>query len=138
VLWAFLSAFTAKANAELSAGQGLGFAYDPKQEITLIGTVKGFASPTPRSRAGLHLLISSGGQIVDTHLGPYISTSDQQALESGELVQIVGVNERVRGTNVLLARQLIFHGHLVTVRNERGFLIRNIVSHRTLHTGGTR
>ena len=110
-------------------GRGFGFAYDPVQELTLVGTVKRLVSqPAAGSPIGLHLLIFSDGKVVDVHLGPYVSKDNQQALHTGELVQIIGVNENVHGKNGLLARQLVFHGRLVTVRNERGFLVRNLES----------
>jgi hypothetical protein len=112
--------------ARPSVGRGFAFVYDPAKEITLVGTVRGFVSPpTLVSPPGLHLLISSKGRVVDAHLGPYLSDEDRYGLQAGQLVQVIGVNESVHGTNVLLARQLIFNGRLVTVRNERGFLVRN-------------
>ena len=116
----------ATASSESAVGRGLGFAYEPAKEITVIGTVKSLVStPALVSPLGLHLLISSAGKVIDIHLGPYLSKEDQEGLQVGQLVQIVGVNESVHGKKVLLARQLIFDGRLVTVRNERGFLVRN-------------
>ncbi len=117
-----------------AAPRGLGFTYDPAREITLVGTVKGFVSTPAKSPVGLHLLLSSGGKVVDAHLGTFVSEENQQALHTGQLVQIIGVNENVHGRNFLLARQLIFDGRLVTVRNERGFLIRSLTS-RKIHDG---
>ena len=49
-------------------------------------------------------------------------------------MQVVGVRENVHGKNVLLARQLIYGGRQVTVRNERGFLVRP-ASHPEVHYG---
>jgi len=118
--------FTSQAatSAEPKVGLGIGFAYEPAKEITLVGTIKGFVSQSALATPlGLHLLINSGGKDVDAHLGPYLSKEDQGYLQTGQLVQIIGVNEKVHGKNVLLARQLIFNGRLVTVRNERGFLV---------------
>jgi len=126
----------AATSPQSAATRGLGFTYDPAQEVTIVGAISGFVSqPASGSPVGLHLLISSGGKVVDAHLGPFVSKENQQALHTGQLVQIVGVNENVHGNNVLLARQLIFHGRLVTVRNERGFLVRTLVSHRGIHDG---
>ncbi|MGB9235522.1 MAG: hypothetical protein WCC04_14015 [Terriglobales bacterium] len=125
--------FAAQAGTLPEAGmaRGIGFAYDATKEITVAGTVKGFVSqPSAGSPAGSHLLISSNGQTVDVHLGPYVSRENQQALHAGQLAQVIGVRENVHGKKVLLARQLIFNGRLVTVRNERGFLVRNLVPGR--------
>jgi len=114
------------ASSESAVGRGLGFAYEPAKEITVVGTIQGFVSPPALvSPLGLHLLISTGGKVVDAHLGPYLSSEDREALPAGQLVQIIGVNETVHGKKVLLARELIFNGRLVTIRNERGFLVRN-------------
>ena len=105
--------------------RGFGFAYDPAQEITITGTVTQLVShPAPGMPMGTHLLISSSGKTVDAHVGPYLSKDTKDALKVGQLIQITGVNERVHGQNVLLARQLILAGRQVTVRNERGFLVR--------------
>jgi len=126
------------SSREPAIGQGFGFAYDPVQEITLVGVVKRLVSqPATGSPIGLHLLILSDGKVVDVHLGPYVSRENQRALRAGELVQVIGVNENVHSKNVLLARQLVFHGHLVTVRNERGFLVRNRESLRKVHDSKT-
>jgi len=112
-------------------GRGTGFAYNKKHEIAVIGTVKGFAPlGERRGPVGLHLLLSSSGKEVDAHIGSYVSKENIQALRAGQLVQIVGVNESVHGHNVLLARQIIFNGRQVTIRNEHGFLVRNIRSRR--------
>jgi hypothetical protein len=126
----------ATTSPQSAAPRGVGFAYDPAQEITMVGTVRGFASqPASGGLVGLHLLISNEGKVVDAHLGPFVSEENQHALHTGQLVQIIGVNENVHGKNVLLVRQLIFDGRLVTVRNERGLLVRDLVSHRAIHDG---
>jgi hypothetical protein len=131
-----VSAAQAAISPQSTVTRGFGFAYDPAQEITLVGTVRGFVpQPAPGSPPGLHLLISSGGKVVDAHLGPYLSKENQKALQTGQLVQIIGVNENVHGKKVLLVRQLIFHGRLMTVRNERGFLVRDLSSTRKIRDG---
>lgn len=123
-------------NPASAAGRGFGFAYDKNHEIAVTGTVKGFAPLDERRRpAGLHLLISSSGKEIDAHIGHYLSKENMQALRAGQLVQIIGVNEKTHGHNVLLARQIIFNGRQVTVRNEHGFLVRNVVSRRKARNG---
>ncbi len=125
VVWSAVSSQAATA-AQPRVGQGLAFVYAPSKEITLVGTVKGLVSPPiPVKPFGLHLLINSGGKVVDAHLGPYLPNEDRAGLQVGQLVQIVGAEENIHGKKVLLARQLIFNGRLVNVRNGRGFLIRS-------------
>jgi hypothetical protein len=114
-----------------ATGRGLGFAYDRTHEITIVGTVQQLATASGRGEpAGLHLLVSSSGKVVDAHVGPYLSRENQRALGSGQLVQITGVREAVQGKSILVARQIIFNGRVVTIRNERGFLVRNLTSRR--------
>jgi hypothetical protein len=123
----FLAALSAHASASekaTSAGRGFGFVYDPAREVTLVGTVKEFVTHhIAGSPMGLHVMISTSGQSVDAHIGPVFSKQIQETLHVGELVQVVGVHEKVHGKDVLLVRQLIYGGRQVTVRNERGFLV---------------
>jgi len=108
-----------------SANQGLGFTYDRANEITRVGTVEELvAHSAPGSPPGLHLLISASGKTIDAHVGPFFSKQNREALIAGQPVQVIGVNENVHGKDVLFVRQLTFAGQTVTVRNERGFLVR--------------
>lgn len=129
VLVIALSAAAAEQNAGSShsgTGRGLSFFYNPAQEIVLVGTVKDLTlRPVSGGPAGLHLLVSSDAGAVDVHVGPYLCQELRDALQVGQLVQVTGATEKIQGKQVLLARQLVFQGHLVTVRNERGFLVRD-------------
>jgi len=125
------------AFAESAAPRGLSFTYDPAREISSVGTVMGFVAQPAGGPVGVYLLVSVSGTIVDAHLGPYFSKANQQALRGGQLVQVVGVRESSRGGGVLLVRQLVFQGRLVTVRNERGFLIGNRISERKNRDGNS-
>jgi len=122
-----LAALPAQASAPeeaASAGRGFGFVYDPAREVTLVGTVKEFVTHhIAGSPMGLHVMIFASGQTVDAHIGPVFSKQIRESLHVGELVQVVGVHEKVRGKDVLLVRQLIYGGRQVTVRNQRGFLV---------------
>lgn len=108
-----------------SVGQGFGPVYDSQKEVTLTGTLIQFVSaPVPGGPGGLHMQISASGETVDVHLGPYFSKQNREALKPGQLVQVVGVKAGSTDRTVVLARQLIFAGRLVTVRNTNGFLVR--------------
>jgi hypothetical protein len=123
----FLAVSSANASASKdpsSAARGFGFVYDPAREVTLVGTVQEFVTHhIAGSPMGLHVMISSSGQTVDAHIGSVFAKQIQESLHAGELVQVIGVHERVHGKDVLLVRQLIYGGRQVTVRNERGFLV---------------
>jgi hypothetical protein len=131
-----VSSANASASKDPSApARGFGFVYDPAREVTLVGTVQEFVTQhIAGSPMGLHVLISTSGKTVDAHIGPVLSKQLQETLHVGELVQVVGVRENVHGKNVLLARQLIYGGRQVTVRNERGFLV-SLASHPEVHHG---
>jgi len=145
-----LAAVAAQATAAKapSVGRGFGFAYDPAHEVTLVGTVQELVThPAHGNPPGLHVLVSSSGKLVDAHLGPFLSKENQQSLHTGQLVQIIGVHEQVHGRDILLARQLVFAGRQVTVRNERGFLVRGrsglgprkiVRNGKVVSTGGAR
>jgi hypothetical protein len=138
-----VSSANASASKDPSAARGFGFVYDPAREVTLVGTVQEFVTQhIAGSPMGLHVLISTSGKTVDAHIGPVLSKQLQETLHVGELVQVVGVRENVHGKNVLLARQLIYGGRQVTIRNERGFLVRPAshpeVHHGTAGNGGVR
>jgi hypothetical protein len=135
MLLAALSAPASASEEATSAGRGFGFVYEPAREVTLVGTVKEFVTHhVAGSPMGLHVLISTSGQSVDAHIGPVFSKQIRETLHVGELVQVVGVHEKVHGKDVLLVRQLIYGGRQVTIRNERGFLVRT-GSHPQVHQG---
>jgi len=139
MLIAILSAHAFASEEATSTGRGLGFVYDPAREVTIVGTVKEFVTHhIAGSPMGLHALISTSGQTVDAHIGPVLSKQIQESLHVGELVQVVGVHEKVHGKDVLLVRQLIYGGHQVMVRNERGFLVGTASHPEVLQGGGVR
>ena len=127
-----LAAESTTASQSSSVDRGFGLAYDQTKEITFVGTVERLdAHPASGGPAGLHLVISTSGKTVDAHLGRFFSKQNQEALEAGQSVQVVGISTRIQGRDVVLARQLIFAGRLVTVRNERGALVREHPARRT-------
>jgi hypothetical protein len=131
-----LAAEAATPAQSSSVDRGSGLAYDQTKEVTLVGTVERLVThPDSGGPAGFHLFISSSGKTIDAHLGPFFSRQNQEALEAGQSVQIVGISTSIGGKDVLLARQLIFGGRLVTVRNERGALVREHPAHRGTRDG---
>lgn len=127
-----LAAEAATPSQSSPAGGGSGLAYDQTKEVGLVGTVERLdAHPASGGPPGFHLFITASGKTVDAHLGPFLSKQNREALVAGQPVQIVGISTSIHGKEVLLARQLIFAGRLVTVRNERGFLVREHPARRT-------
>ena len=110
---------------ETRATRAVGPVYDAAHEITLNGTIQEVVTKrVAGSPVGMHLLVAGPEGVVDAHVGPYLTKDTQEALHAGLPVQIVGAVEQLHGKSVLLARQLIFGGRTVTVRNENGFLMR--------------
>ncbi len=115
----------AQTAADSRAQQPARFGYDKGHETTLNGSVEEVITKrVAGSPIGIHLLVAGPEGVVDAHIGPYLSKDIQEALHAGLPVQIIGAIEEVHGKQYLLARQLIFGGRLVTVRNENGFLAR--------------
>jgi hypothetical protein len=110
------------------AGRGFTAAYDAAHEITVTGNVEEvFTKHIAGSPAGMHLWIAGPQGRVDAHLGPFLSKDTRDALHAGTPVQIVGAMETLHGKQILLARQLIFGGRIVTIRSPHGLLVRTQV-----------
>jgi len=134
IIAALLVCLAAQASTQSnsSVAQGLGLSYDQASEVTLTGTVERLASSeVAGAPPGAHLFISTSGETVDTHLGPYLSKDVEAALKQGEPVQVVGVRQSAGGKNIFLVRQLTIAGRQVAIRNERGFLLRERVIRHT-------
>jgi len=113
-------------------GKGFGFVYDSAKEMTVEGNVQEIIThPAAGSAVGIHLLISSEGKTIDAHLGPFLSTENREALTLGAPVQVVGVNAQQHGQNLFLARQLVIGERKITIRNQRGFLVREVPERKT-------
>lgn len=103
----------------------LAWGYDKAHEITLTGTITAVNEKAANgSPVGLHLMVAASQGQVDAHLGPYMTKETREALHTGTPVQIIGAMEKLHGKEFFLARQVIFGGRLVRVRNENGFLLR--------------
>jgi hypothetical protein len=121
----FFTILTFAPSAQAASRRTVPGGYDGTQEVTLNGTIQAVISQRTSGRpVGLHLLVASPQGVVDAHLGPYLTKDTEEALRSGQPVQVVGAMEKIRSRNYLLVRQLIFAGRMVTVRSERGFLLR--------------
>lgn len=105
------------------------------KDVVIVGSVSRIVSGhTPGAPTGTHLLLNSAQGVVDANLGPYLSDDVRASLVNAQLVQVTGTPQTVNGKNYLLARQIVFSGRQVTIRNEHGFLVRPEVSTR-VHRG---
>ena len=62
--------------------------------------------------------------IVDAHVGPFLNKETTDILQSGAPVRIVGAMSPLNGKDYFLVRELTVGGSTVTVRTERGLLVR--------------
>lgn len=116
---------SAQTAADSRTQRPVKFGYNKAREITVNGTVQEVVTKhAAYSPVGMHLLVAGPEGVVDAHVGPYLTKDVQAALHTGLPLQVVGAMEESHGKQYLLARQLIFGGRTVTVRNENGFLAR--------------
>jgi len=119
------------------ASRGFAAPYDAAHEITLTGNVQEVVTKhVAGSPAGMHLLIDGPQGTVDANLGPYLSKETQEALHMGTPVQITGAIETLHGKQILLARELIFGGQIITIRSPHGFLVRAHATRRVVSSDG--
>ena len=113
----------AQPASESHPGHGFGPTYDAAREVTINGTVQEVVTKRVLgSPAGTHLLVARAEGLVDAHVGPFLAKDTQAALHAGLPVQIIGALAQVNGKQYLLARQIIFGGRTIIVRNEHGAL----------------
>ncbi len=106
-------------------GKGFGVSYDAAHEITLSGNVEQVITKrTIGAPIGMHLLVAGPKGTVDTHVGPFLTKAEKDALHTGTPVHIVGAMAIVHGKSYLLARELSVGGTTVKLRNAHGFLLR--------------
>lgn len=104
--------------------------YDKAHEITITGNVQKVAfERVSGSPFGVHLFVAASEGLVDVHLGTYLDKPTQDSLHAGTPVRLVGAVETIHDKSFLLARQLIFGGRAITIRNENGFLVGTPVGH---------
>ena len=83
--------------------------------------------------AGLHLMLGTPQGVVDASVGQFLPQHIQQALTTGQLVQVTGRIQTIHNQNYLLARALVVDGNTITVRNDHGSLVHAKSSER-VHT----
>ena len=125
----FATPLGAQPASETRVGHGFGVVYDAAHEITLTGTIQGVVTRRmPGRPAGMHLMVAGPGGLVDAHVGPFLSKEMKEALHTGTPVQLVGAMASLRGRKYLMVRALNVGGTRITLRNERGSLVRSQVS----------
>lgn len=114
------------AAAQSSDPTGWNAVSSPSGEITVLATIRQVVPDhVAGSPAGLHILVDGPLGSFDASLGLYLPNEVRQALSNGVPVQITGVVRSTNGKDYLFARQLSVAGQQITIRNSKGFLLRN-------------
>ena len=125
LLASFAVPLEAQAPPESHAARSFGSVYDIARETTLNGTIKQVVTQRViGSPVGTHLLVSGPGGVVDTHVGPFLTEENKNALHTGTPVQIVGATIELSGKEFFLAREVKVGGRTITIRNQHGLLVR--------------
>lgn len=100
-------------------GRGGAAAYDAATETSVSGTL---ARPPARGRMGVYLSVEeSDGEMVDVRLAPHgYLASRGFSLEEGDELEVTGSRVTLRGSPVLIAREITKQGRTVELRDRAG------------------
>lgn len=105
-----------------SAGDLNGY-YNPRREITLIGTVTGKTKgQAPGYAEGMSILVRSGKKVQEVEVGPSWFVGRQSStINLGDKVKVTGVPLVVdRHEKVLVARQIVRGNRILALRDRQG------------------
>jgi hypothetical protein len=98
--------------------------YDPTTETTIAGTVEKVELVDcccPRGGTGMHLVVQTGAESIEVHLGPSSFIAEHQMeLAPDDALEIVGSRVVCGGERVLLARQVTAGDRTLTLRDAQG------------------
>lgn len=97
--------------------------FDPKAVVTLTGTITSLAEITPMRGmgAGVHLMLKTGAETVDVHLGPqwYLESQDAD-LQPGDVVTVRGSRIEIDKQPVVIAVEVKRGGDVLVLRDADG------------------
>lgn len=96
--------------------------YDLKTETTFTGTVEsvdqtGYANMQGN---GIHLIVKTGEETKDVHLGPAAFIEPKMTFKKGDTVEITGSKVTMMGKNAVIAREVKKGDQVLTLRDEAG------------------
>jgi hypothetical protein len=96
--------------------------YDPKTEVTLTGTVESIdrAGYANIPRMGVHLILKTGNETTEVHLGPAAFVDRKMTFKKDDTVQITGSKVTMMGRMVVIAREVKKGGEVLKLRDENG------------------
>jgi hypothetical protein len=110
-----------------SGGWGMGSAYqrmyDPATVETLSGTVESVDKVTPMKgmHYGIHLLLKTGKETIDVHLGPgwYIERLDTK-IEKGDKIEVKGSRVTIAVKPAIIAAEVKKGDSILVLRDSAG------------------
>lgn len=97
--------------------------FDPKAMVTITGTITSLTEITPMRGmgVGVHLMVKSGAETVDVHLGPswYLESQDAD-LQPGQVVTIRGSRIEIDKQPVVIAVEVKRGGDVLLLRDADG------------------
>ncbi len=119
------------ALAQGGGGQGKGKQrqgmpkYDPATETTVKGTVEEVKEVECQmcrmGTTGTHLMVKSGGETMEVHLGPTTFLTDKKfSLAKGDQIEVVGSKVKMNGSDALIAREVKKGDQKLTLRDAQG------------------
>ena len=123
-----LCAPTVRAQAAASSARPKGpFSYGAKKETTINGTVSSvITKPTAGMLWGAHLMVATSTGTVDASLGRLeIKGKDSTVFSAGQQVEVTGVMKTLNEKEVFLTRTVKVGNQVYTIRNEKGFPVRD-------------
>jgi hypothetical protein len=96
--------------------------YDPKTEVTLTGSVEAVdrAQYANMPRMGIHLILKTGNETTEVHLGPAAFVDRKMTFEKDDTVQITGSKVTMMGKTVVIAREIKKGNEVLKLRDENG------------------
>lgn len=96
--------------------------YDPSTETTVKGTVDEVLQQTGRNeRNGTHLVLRTDAGNLTVHVGPSGYIADQGfSFAKGDALEVTGSKVKIRGQDVVLAREIKKDGKVLTLRDAQG------------------
>jgi hypothetical protein len=74
--------------------------------------------------AGSQFVLATPQGPLNVSVGPYLPQNIRQAFPPGKSVRVTGKLQSANGQTYLLAKQLLIDGQQITIRNDRGSLVR--------------
>jgi hypothetical protein len=126
VLVEIMASSAAAIAAPRQGGMGAAPRYDTATEVTLHGTVLEVTQVAGgmggRSLGRTHIVLKTGEETVEVHLGPTWFLADQKLeLKSEDVVDVIGSRVTTAGAQAIIAREVRTGGQVTTLRDAQGF-----------------